>query len=160
MGQINKLESQICDILGPEAVSHVKTNISAVQATRVKGVNKTQLSKIWVVSEDLASKAIYKSTQLCKHNDDNNLYLQLSTKDRMLRYRIINSVFFAATFLAKTTLSNRGNKYVQLYITDKGIMMIYMMKSQSEFNETLHCFFQIDRSNSFPNNGWPNGPKE
>ena len=46
MVQLEKLEGHICDILGPEALSHVKANISAVQATREKGVNKIQLSKI------------------------------------------------------------------------------------------------------------------
>ena len=48
---IEELESHICDILSHEASAHVKANISSVQETRVKGVNKIQLSKIWVVYE-------------------------------------------------------------------------------------------------------------
>ena len=51
MFQLEEIEGHICDILGSEAVSHVKANIIAVQATRVKGVNNIQLSKIWVVFE-------------------------------------------------------------------------------------------------------------
>ena len=46
MGQLEELEGHICDILGPEALAHIKANISAVQSTRGKGVNKIQLSKI------------------------------------------------------------------------------------------------------------------
>ena len=68
MGQLEELEGQLFDILGPESVAHVKDNSSAVQATRGKGFNKIQLSKIWVVSEELAIKFIDNSTQLCKNH--------------------------------------------------------------------------------------------
>ena len=73
MGKLEELEGRICDILGPEAVTHVKTNTSAVQGTRRKGVNKIQLINIWVVSEELSGKDIDKSTQLFKHHADNSL---------------------------------------------------------------------------------------
>ena len=46
MGKLEELEGRIFDILSPEYVSHVKANISAVQTTRGKGVNKIQLSQI------------------------------------------------------------------------------------------------------------------
>ena len=49
--QLEGLEGQICDILGPEAVSQVKANIRAVNAIRGKGFNNIQLSKIWIVYE-------------------------------------------------------------------------------------------------------------
>ena len=68
IGQLEELEGRIFYILVPEAVFQVKANISAVQASHGKGVNKIQLSKIWVVSAELASKAIDKSTQLCKES--------------------------------------------------------------------------------------------
>ena len=58
----------------------------------------------------------------------------------MLRYRRIESVLFTNTLLSQTTPPNRGNEYAQLYVSDKGFVMIYLMKSQSEFNDTLHCF--------------------
>ena len=67
MVQLEELEYHICDILGPESVSHVKNNISSVQANCGKGVNMIQWIKIWVVYEELASKAIEKSTQLCNY---------------------------------------------------------------------------------------------
>ena len=103
IGQLEELEGQICNILSPEAVAQVKDNISAVQATREKGVNTKQLSKIWVVSEELGGKDIDKNSQLCKHNADNRLSRQLSTNDIMIQYRRIISVFFTDTLLAQTT---------------------------------------------------------
>ena len=43
MGQLEELEGHICDILGAEAVAHVKANTNAVRTTRGKGGNKSQL---------------------------------------------------------------------------------------------------------------------
>ena len=74
MGQLEELEGNICDILGLEAIAHVKANTSAVHATRRKGVNTIQLINIWVVYEELASKFIDMSTKLCKHHADKRLY--------------------------------------------------------------------------------------
>ena len=51
MGQLEELEGHICNILGPEAVAHVKANISTVHTTSGKGVNNIQLSNIWFISE-------------------------------------------------------------------------------------------------------------
>ena len=48
----------------------------------------------------------------------------------MLLYKSINSVFFTDTLLFQTTPSTSGNKYAQLYVSDKGFLMIYLMKSQ------------------------------
>ena len=105
IGQLEELEGYIFNILGPEAVAQFKDNISDVQANRGKGVNKNQLSNIWVVSEELASKNIDRNSQLCKHHADNRLYQQLSTNDIMLQYSRINSVFFTDTLLAQTNQS-------------------------------------------------------
>ena len=131
IGQLEELEGHICDILGPEAVAQGKANISAVQETRVKGFNKIQLIKIWIVYEEFAIKAIDKNTQLCKHHSYNILSQQFSTNNKIIRYKRINSVFFTDTLLAQTTPSTRGNKYSQLYVSDKGFFMIYPMNSHS-----------------------------
>ena len=117
MVQLEELEVHIFDILGPEAVDHVKVKIRDVQSTRGKGVNKIQLIKIWVVSEEQESISIDKSTQLCKNHADNRLSRQLSTNNIMLWYRRIKSVFFADILLAQKTLSARGKKYTQLYVS-------------------------------------------
>ena len=84
IGQMEELEGHICNILGPKAVAQVKANTSAVQATRVNGVNKIKLNNIWIVSKELASKSIDKNTQLCKHHAEHSLSRKFSTNDRML----------------------------------------------------------------------------
>ena len=65
------------------------------------------------------SKAIGNNSQLFKHHADNSISRQLSTNYIMIRYRMINSVFFTNTLLAQTTPSNQGNKYAQQYVSDK-----------------------------------------
>ena len=73
MGQLEELEGRICDILGAEAVTHVKANTNTVQATRVKGMNNIQLRKIWDGREEIVIKTIDKNTQMCKHHAENSL---------------------------------------------------------------------------------------
>ena len=58
----------------------------------------------------------------------------------MLRYKRINSVFFTDTLLAVKTPSKRGNKYAQLFVSDKGFVAVYPMKKQSDFQDSLHLF--------------------
>ena len=60
----------------------------------------------------------------------------------MIWYRRINSLFFTDTLLAQTTPSTNRNKYAQFYVSDKRLVMIYLINSQSGFNDTLHCFFK------------------
>ena len=76
IGQLEELEGHICDILGPEAVAQVKANNSNAQEICGKAVNKTQLRNIWVVSEELTSKAVHKNSQLWKHHAANSLSWQ------------------------------------------------------------------------------------
>ena len=128
--------------MGSEAVSQVKIITSTVQVTCGKGFNKNQLSNIWVIYEELAGKAINKKSQFCKHHADNSSYWQLSTNNIMLQYSRFHIVFFIDTLLSHTTLLTRGNKYAQLYVSDEWFLMIYLMKSQLEFNDTLHCFYK------------------
>ena len=46
-----------------------------------------------------------------------------STNNIMLQYRRIKSFFFTDTLLAQTTPSNRENKYVKIYVSEKGFIM-------------------------------------
>ena len=48
----------------------------------------------------------------------------------MLQYSSINSFLFSDNSLAHTTPSTCGKKYAQLYVSDKGFVMIYPMRSQ------------------------------
>jgi hypothetical protein len=58
----------------------------------------------------------------------------------MLRYRRINSTFFTDALVATSCKSTRGNKYAQVFVSDKGYVSVFPMKSQSEFQDALHWF--------------------
>ena len=85
-----------------------------------KGVMAEQLSKIWMIDENLAQGALDKSTQLCKRHTDLNLSRNFLTNDRMLRYKRLRSVFFTDTLVAMNRKSLRGNLYAQVFVSDKG----------------------------------------
>ena len=136
------LESQLSLVLGDDAANTIRSNIGPIQSTRGNGVSKEHFSKIWVISQDLANGAINQTTQLFRHHADKTLSRQFSTNDRMLRCKRIQSVFFIDTLLVQTTSSTCGNRFAQLYVSDKGFVAIYPMQSQSEFINNFHFFFK------------------
>ena len=72
---------------------------------------------------------------------DNIISRQISTNDHMLRYRRIRSLFFTDTIFAQPKAkSSRGNTCCQVFVSDKGFLAIYPMKSQTEFQTVLHWF--------------------
>ena len=73
-------------------------HLSAAHASKPKTISSDFLSKIWNVTEDLASKVLDQTTQLNRQGADNDLFRQFSTNDRMLRYRRNDSQFFTDTF--------------------------------------------------------------
>jgi hypothetical protein len=111
-----------------------------VQASKNQGVSKEILSKIWMVSDELAQGAINHNTQLCKHHADNSMSRHFTTNDRMLRYKQLKSVFFTDTLVSLSTKSTGGNSYAQVFVSDKGYTVVYPMQSQSNFKDTLHLF--------------------
>ena len=44
------------------SIEAVKAEVASIQASRSKGISKETLSKLWLVSEDLAQGAIEKNT--------------------------------------------------------------------------------------------------
>ena len=58
----------------------------------------------------------------------------------MLRYRRLQSVFYTDTMFARKYKSTRGNSCCQLFVSDKGFIAVYPMKSQDEFTTALHWF--------------------
>ena len=59
----------------------------------------------------------------------------------MLRYKRINSVFFTdTTFVQSKAKSLRQNTCCQVFVSDKGYVAVYPMRSQSEFQTALHWF--------------------
>ena len=59
----------------------------------------------------------------------------------MLRYKRIKCYFFTHTFsVTKKGKSTRGNKYMQLFVSDKGFLFVIGMNARSEFPKALAMF--------------------
>ena len=135
-----------CDLFEPQSptFAHIddkKAEINAAQGSNPNTVSAEFLSKIWNIKNDQASKVIAQNTHLNRQGADNDLSRQLSTNDRMLRYKRINSQFFTDTFFVTGKgKSTRGNKCAQIFVSDKGFVVIYPMQSKGDFPTALHQF--------------------
>ena len=59
----------------------------------------------------------------------------------MLRYKRINSQFFTDTFsVTSKAKSTRGNTCSQLFVSYKGFITVYNMKSKADFKHALQLF--------------------
>ena len=138
--EMNDLEDVLMSLLDSREVAAVQASISAIHADQSSGVSPSMLAKLWCIPENLAEKTIEQNTQLCRVSADNYMSRNLSTYDRMLRYRRLQSVFFTDTMFALKHRSTRGNTCCQVFVSDKGFVAVYPMKSQKEFPTALHWF--------------------
>ena len=128
-------------ILDDKCVEEIAKQVSAMSADTSDRAKTHRLSKLWMISEDLAKGAIDHNTHLNRLNSDNNLSRHYSSNDRMLRYRRINSTFFSDTmFVHEKATSLRGYKCCQVFVSDKGYVAVYPMKRQEEFQTAFHWF--------------------
>ena len=133
-----ELEQSLSTILDTDQINAV---IKVVEASTSKGPTAERLSKLWMINEELASGALDQNTQLARQSSDNILSRQISTNDRMLRYKRISSTFFTDTMFAQPNAKSlRGNTCCQVFVSDKGYVAVYSMKSQAEFQTALHWF--------------------
>ena len=118
-----------------------ESDISRVESNKSSGVTPDHLSKVWMIPEEQADKVIERNTQLNRQSCDSELSRQFSTNDRMLRYKRIKSYFFTDTmFVTDKAKSRRGNKMLQVFVSDKGFIAVYPMKLKSQFKDALHLF--------------------
>ena len=113
---------------------------SATHAETPKGVTAAQLSKVWCISEEDAKRTLDVTSQLIKQDADTSLARRFGTNDRSLRYRRIDSFFYSDTFYSKKVISLRGYSMMQLFVSDKGFVKVYGMKSESQFSDALKLF--------------------
>ena len=118
----------------------VDQEIGAV-STRAKGVTPERLSKIWSINLETAKRTIGLTSEHIKHVGSDHLGRRYPTNDRMLRYKRIRSHFFMDTFsvTAKAT-SQRGNRYMQLFVSDVGYMYVHPMKEKAEIVDAVKAF--------------------
>jgi len=98
------------------------------------------LAKLWMIDDHLAEDVIDQNTQLCRHNADNHLSRQYTTNDRMIRYKRLKSTFYSDTMFATKHKSVREYTCRQVFVSDKGFVAVYSMRSQEEFRTALHWF--------------------
>ena len=137
-----------CDLFGEPIIAHLdymdtdSTEYKvAASAKKPSGVSADFLSKIWNIKHDQAKGVLAQTTHLNRQGADNDLSRHFSTNDRMLRNKRINSQFFTDTFFVTAKgESTRGNKSAQIFVSDKGFVAIYLMKSKGNFIDALKLF--------------------
>ena len=70
---------------------------SATHADTPKGINAEQLSKVWRVSNEFAQQTLDVTTHLNNWYYDSTLSHRFSTINLMLRYKILESLFYTDT---------------------------------------------------------------
>ena len=110
-------------------------------ATRASGVTPERLSKIWSIDIETAKRTIDLTSQHVKHEGSSHLKRRYSTNDRMLRYKRIRTHFFMDTFqVTAKAISQQGNRYMQLFVSDTGYMFVYPMKAKTEIVNAVKAF--------------------
>ena len=117
------------------------SSVSSAQAGKPKTISADFLSKIWNIDNSTATKVLYQNKKLNRQGANNDLSRQFSTNDRMLRYKRTNSQFFTDTFFVTASgVSTCGNNCAQRFVSYKGFVVIYPMRSKGDFPDALHMF--------------------
>lgn len=121
-----------------DALSVGAATISAVVSGKQDGVTADHLSKIWRISYEDADRTLRSTTQLLQHSVHGTLSRNIGTSDRALRYRRLKSTFYMDTLIVgKGAHSVRGYKYIQVFVSDRGFVYIYLMSSLTEIPTAL-----------------------
>ena len=127
--------------MGNIELSNMEANIDATHAETPKGISPKELAKVWRIDLETAKKTLEVTSQRRKHDGNSSLSRNISTNDRMLRYKRINCHFFTDTFFVTAKgRSKRGNTCMQIFVSDKGFVYVVPMKSKGEFPEALKMF--------------------
>lgn len=131
-----------CELFGcPKSPSISSISIGSTCAGKGRGVTAEHLSKVWKIPHQMAQNTIDVTTQLNRRGANTSLARNLGTNDRMLRYRRIASWFFTDTFFVTAKAkSTRGFTMMQLFVSDKGFVKVYPMKSTSDYPKALKLF--------------------
>jgi hypothetical protein len=122
----------------PDSASAI---LGATLASRPRGVTAETLSKIWRIDYETAARTLKVTTQLNHQGGNENLSRHFGTNDRMLRYKRIKSEFYTDTFFVTgKARSTRGYTCMQIFVSDKGFVKVYPMRSPSEYPMALKLF--------------------
>ena len=114
---------------------------AATQGQQTGGVSKEHLAKVWRLNEDEARRTLEVTSQLNKQDADSSLSRRFGTNDRMLRYRRLKSTFFMDTFFVTAKAKSvRGFTMMQLFVSDKGFLKVYGMKTVKDIALAVKLF--------------------
>ena len=139
VGSLDALRDLLKEYVPEEKLADIEAIVSATAASAT-GPSSSQLSKLWMISEPLAQAALDQNSNLARIPADNSLSRNFSTNDRMLRYRRLSSIFFTDALVAQNCPSTRKNKYAQIFVSDKGYVAVYPMKTQSQLRKRYTGF--------------------
>ena len=133
-------------------------DVAAMHAGAKQGVGKKHLMKVWRINEEEARRTLEITSQLNRQDGASTLSRNLSTNDRQLRYRRLNSVFFMDTFMVtKGAKSARGFTHMQLFVSDKGFVKVYGMKTVKDIPAAMRAFAkEVGAPNCFVCDPHPN----
>jgi hypothetical protein len=135
-----------CDVFETYVTALARLNHGAegnisIAVGRSHEVTAEHLSKIWCIPFNHAVRTLEVTTQLIRQDPDSSLSRNASTNDRAIWYRRISSKFFTDTvFATKKAKSLQGNTCAQVFISDKDFVTVYMMKTESDYINTLKEF--------------------
>ena len=125
-------------------ISNSTTRYGNIKSKRGNRVDAETLARRWNIDPAKAKNTIKRTTQRGVRSLMHPTHLRrFSTNDRMLRYRRMPDPVFTDTLKAGT-VSERGNKYAQVYCTSYGWSRAHPMKTKGEAHETLSLVFSRD----------------
>lgn len=136
-----ELDDDLFQSIG-ETIARAESELSSLEAGKASGrASGKDLSNLWQIKIQDAERTVRATTQLHPQNTRTSLTRQLSTNDRMLRYRRLKSVFFTDTLgVHKKYKSTRQYRYVQVFVSDTGFIYIHFMREQKHYDQALKAF--------------------
>lgn len=122
----------------------IGSKVSMVSMDSVKGINPHDLARVFRIDLPTAKRTVNNTSQRLKRSKNLTLHRRYRTNDRMLRYQHIREYFYMDTMFAssKSGATTRGNKCLQLFVTDRGFVFVCPLRTRSDMHHALRLFFK------------------
>ena len=122
----------------------LKSKVSAVSMSEPSGITPKDLSKVFRIDLATAKRTLQCTSQRLKRSKNMTLRRRYTSNDRMLRYNHVKEFFYMDTMFATEKLgrTTRGNKCLQLFVTDKGFVFVVPLKGKGDVPQALRLFFK------------------
>ena len=116
--------------------------VRVAHASRLKGIEASHLSKIWIIELDSSKQTLEVTSQNSTRSDNPTISCNFETNNHMLQYKRTKEHFFMGTFFSTNTAGkySQGNTCCELFVIYKGFFYIVSMKIKSEvLQEVKQC---------------------